>query len=88
MNEQLKPCTFCGGKAVLRRVHNKYSISPTTIRDTWNVTCENGCCTTKDCEDNIYHGNNGDILAEANGAWEAIDVWNRRVSDDQQGIRS
>ncbi len=39
-------------------------------------------CTTKDYEDNIYHGNNGDILAEANGAWQAIDVWNRRANSN------
>lgn len=79
MTEQLKHCPFCGGEAILQRVYSNSSTYPTTIRDAWKVTCENGCCTTKDYKDNIYHGNNGDILVETNGAWQAMEAWNRRA---------
>ena len=33
MNDELKPCPFCGGLARIEAVHHRYS-------DTFNVCCE------------------------------------------------
>ena len=82
MNEQLKPCPFCGGKAILQRVYSGYSTGPTTIKDIWEITCENGCCKTNKYTDNIYHDTNGEIVAEANGAQQAIEIWNKRPENE------
>lgn len=79
--DELKPCPFCGGKANLKRYSSFYRNNPsTTIKDEWGVECENNCCKTNRYRDDIYHADSGDVIIANNGAHEAIEAWNRRVS--------
>lgn len=42
MSEELKPCPFCGAKAVTQIWYKKAERSTDTIAFT--IRCENGCC--------------------------------------------
>lgn len=76
---KLKPCPFCGEKAFLKKISNGYKTNPTTIMDTWTVTCPNNCCNFGGFEDKIYHDDDGRIVVERDGADEAGDAWNKRA---------
>lgn len=82
---ELKPCPFCGGEARLRRVNPGYNTSPTTIRDVWEVSCDNNCCKTQRYESKIYQSPDGEVVIEKNGAKNAAYAWNRRADGGKAG---
>lgn len=77
----LKPCPFCGEQAFLKRCDTGYRLNPTTILDSWQVSCKNNCCCTQRFKDEIFHDKGGAIIIKHNGAQEAIEAWNRRVEN-------
>lgn len=72
MNEELKPCPFCGGKAELYE-SEAYNLKKETKEERirWFVMC--GKCTALTC---------GAIKTKA------IEVWNRRAKDEVQRIET
>lgn len=66
---KLRECPFCGGKAVLRSYVDHGG------KKSWTVRCENMCIVT--CGRKDEKGKWRPTLRK-----EAVDTWNRRVSDD------
>lgn len=65
--EELKPCPFCGGKAILRK-YTDGRISSFTVR------CENMCvvtCSRRDAK----------VRWRPTLKREAVETWNRRAND-------
>lgn len=81
---ELKRCPFCGGEAELKRLSactaERGHIS--IILDRWEVRCKEGDCSTQEFVDHIYHADNGEVVAEKNGAEAAVEAWNHRASAD------
>ena len=72
MNEELKPCPFCGcGEG------NLYIVTVEQHGfDTVGIFC-NGCKQTVTLEENEWEGDNDQRRKKA------IEAWNRRVKDEQ-----
>lgn len=80
MNEELKPCPFCGGKAMFSTFSNKSSHSCVGV--SFNIKCEK--CGTKfpktyECE--MYMDQDGNIRMGKDERTKAIKDWNRRAND-------
>lgn len=78
---KLKPCPFCGGKAVFKPVSNKsdhYSVG-----FLFEVECED-CGTTLPGQYNIDFSftEDGEINILNDLRFEAISKWNRRAGDE------
>lgn len=78
--EKLKPCPFCGGEAELMRTAvivdtDRFS----QIKDRWIVKCKRGCCRSCEWIDNICHRPDGELVIAANGAEDAVEMWNKRA---------
>ena len=69
MNEELKPCPFCGGEAVLMHMDYGDGYLP-EVQTVWGVYCR------KDLSSEHGHGHYIDNYATEQ---EAIDAWNRRA---------
>ena len=76
---KLKPCPFCGGEA--RVILKTYGIKeiPPRITNTYVVGCDQCCIYTSYHPSNIWQGEDGAVNIEANGAMDAIEVWNKRA---------
>ena len=68
---ELKPCPFCGGKAVLQR-DTRYPRPARSPRRAYEALCVNRACI-------IYKADNTYFLAKR----DAINAWNRRFGDDK-----
>ena len=80
--KELKPCPFCGGKALLQKMEN--SDSSDVFIESWKISCSSCGATPKGA--NVYktmHIKNpkGEIVFRTNGKENAIAAWERRVQD-------
>ena len=79
--EELKPCPFCGGKAIIRSItswarHNKRCMK-------YDICCNN-CSVYGFCfETKAIFEENGKITVDETERTEAIEKWNRRYKDEQ-----
>jgi len=80
MMNELMPCPFCGGKAVLIQKSSGYVINPPTITNSYIVGCEKCDIFTKAYESKIWQDKDGKVNIESNGATVATRVWNRRAN--------
>ena len=77
MPNELKPCPFCGGEAVLYHQSSKY-----TEHDGDFVYCFRGCGgRTK-----LFECYNGTVKTHKETEQEAIAAWNRRANDEHCNI--
>ena len=67
---ELKPCPFCGGKAVLKR-DVRYPRPARNARRAYEVICVNRGCI-------IYNADNTYYLVKR----DAINIWNKRANND------
>lgn len=72
MQNKLRPCPFCGGKAELRFYQHHSTKS-------WSVRCKNMCIVT--CGHKDDKGRWRPTLMR-----EAIETWNRRAGDESDGL--
>lgn len=78
--EKLKPCPFCGEEAELVRTAIRVETTRMSqIKDRWVVKCKRGCCTSCEWIDNISHRPDGELVIAANGAEDAVKMWNSRA---------
>lgn len=76
MSKELKPCPFCGGKAIIKAVDKNYGF---TI---W-CQCKDGNCgarTAGYCPDTSNEDNSLENIERCKN--KAIEAWNRRVDDE------
>lgn len=81
MSKELKPCPFCGGKAMFLTVTNKSSHSAVGVM--FEIKCTK--CGTKfpksyECE--MYMDQDGGIRTGKDERMKAIADWNRRVNEE------
>lgn len=83
MMSELKPCPFCGGKAVLfktKKITNGTDEAKSEKRDHWAIGCETWEC--------ILHADeeikNARLFFRPDSKQVAIDRWNRRAKGEQQ----
>lgn len=83
MSEELKPCPFCGGKAIF--------YASTTKKDDGNIgfefTIRCGNCGVKlpnDYTVNFYLDTDGEIKTLTDDREKAIKVWNRRAAVNER----
>lgn len=73
MSEELKPCPFCGGKAIIKAVTKSYGF---TI---W-CACKCGARTEGFCPDTSKEDDTMENIEEYTK--RAIKSWNRRTNDE------
>lgn len=88
--QELKPCPFCGGKAILNHTdlhlhgHNSHESIIGLYSSTWQVECGN-CGIKKTSWISYYNFTNQGTLElaknEIDGREKAIESWNRRVNN-------
>ena len=81
MNEELKPCPFCGGRARFRVSTNKSTHS--NVGFDFNIECSE--CRLeypKRYECMVCMDEKGAINARTDERPQAINDWNRRVNDE------
>lgn len=81
-NDDLKPCPFCGKRAVLINVTKGYNYRNEALIDSFRVRCDGCLATTDSFESDIRINEEGKVLIKHNGAVEAIEAWNRRCKND------
>jgi hypothetical protein len=77
MSNELKPCPFCGGEAVIDHYQWRDNSELPVPHDTWQIGCakeatKDYCCIGRLCHIRGY-----------NTEGEAIAAWNRRANDEQ-----
>ena len=80
MSKELKPCPFCGGKAVFATTSNMSSHSCVGV--TFKITCTQ--CRTefpKSYECEMYMNQDGNIQTRKDERLKAVADWNRRTND-------
>lgn len=82
--EELKPCPFCGGSALLQKIEN--SDSSNTFIESWKISCSSCGATPQGA--NVYktmHVKNpkGEIVFRSDGRTNAIAAWERRAAQCQ-----
>ena len=80
--KKLKPCPFCGGDAILI-IKEDCNWSTGTIKNLFLVRCDQCQISTKYYDSRIWQDRDGEVHIERNGAECAIDIWNRRVGDQE-----
>ncbi len=80
MSKELKPCPFCGGKAVFATVANKSSHSAAGV--IFKIKCTK-CMTEfpKSYECEMYMNQDGNIQTRKDERLKAVADWNRRAND-------
>lgn len=76
MSEELKPCPFCGGEAVIKAINKSYDF--TIWCQCKNTSCAArtaGYCPNTDNEDGL-------LESIENCKIKAAEVWNRRANDE------
>ena len=74
MSEELKPCPFCGGEAVIKAVNRNYGLT---------IWCQYLKCDAR-TEGYCPDTNNEDATIDniENCKNRALEQWNRRVNDE------
>lgn len=80
--ENLKPCPFCGGEAVVIQVTSWICNDPAEIKNLYKAGCAKCEIFTGSYKSSIWQGKDGEIHVDANGADDAIVAWNRRVNGE------
>ena len=77
---ELKPCTFCGGKAVTH-------YQPLYISNSVCIKCTECKARSKffpcDCNYIFYHGEKNVYISKERATSDAINLWNRRTTDER-----
>ena len=80
MSESLKPCPFCGGKAMFLTITNKSSHSAVGVM--FKIKCMKcGTELPKSYECEMYMDQDGGIRTGKDERTKAITDWNRRAND-------
>lgn len=80
MSERLKPCPFCGGKAMFLTITNKSSHSAVGVM--FKIKCMKcGIELPKSYECEMYMDQDGGIRTGKDERTKATTDWNRRASD-------
>lgn len=90
--EELKPCPFCGGRAVLQQSEAKIGnarfpdgyggfTSKLALAYEWVVCCSDCGSYGIACHDRIYRNESGELIVHVDGRKGAIDSWNRRAAE-------
>lgn len=80
MSEKLKPCQFCGGKAMFLTITNKSSHSAVGVM--FKIKCMKcGTELPKSYECEMYMDQDGGIRTGKDERTKATTDWNRRASD-------
>lgn len=78
----LKPCSHCGGQAKLIQTTSGYtSGQPITLTNQYVIECSECGIRTRAYASRIYQRIDGMVCIDKNGAIDAMDVWNRRASE-------
>ena len=73
----IKNCPFCGSEGKLIRTSTCMENNE-VINHTYKVKCSKCNAETRTCASRIFQDDNGVVHIEANGAIDAIDLWNSR----------
>lgn len=76
---KLKPCPFCGGSASVKRASREWKDAH--IADEFVVKCMGCGARLPLFRSDIWTDDAGVVHIDANGAVDAMEAWNRRVSD-------
>lgn len=77
MRSELKPCPFCGGKAVFNVIQNE--IDYKTIQIDYNIKCDDCSVSTADAyRMSLKMESDGNIKILADSRSKAVASWNRR----------
>ena len=80
MNEELKPCPFCGGKAMFLTITNKSSHLAVGVM--FKIKCMKcGTELPKSYECEMYRDQGGGIRTGKDERTKATTDWNRRAND-------
>lgn len=81
MSEELKPCPFCGEKAMFLTITNKSSHSVVGVM--FKIKCMKcGTEFPKSYECEMYMDQDGGIRTRKDERTKAITDWNRRANDE------
>ena len=81
MSESLKPCPFCGGKAMFLTIRNKPLHSDVGVM--FKIKCMKcGTEFPKSYECEMYMDQDGGIRTGKDERTKAITDWNRRANDE------
>ena len=84
MIEELKPCPFCGGRAIV--VQTTYGTSDGSARLGFEIRCVR--CSAKAPSSHgmvlVKLDDNGELRAWKDDRIEAMAAWNRRADDGQE----
>ena len=82
MSEELKPCPFCGEKAMFSTFAIDKSL-PTVVEVTFKIKCVKcGTEFPKSYECELYMDQNGSIRTGKDERLKAIADWNRRADNE------
>ena len=83
MFEELKPCPFCGGKAIFHVTTNK--MSHYGVGFEFNIICTRcGTRSPKCYEMEISLDNNGEVKTGSDNREKAVKDWNRRAAVNER----
>jgi Lar family restriction alleviation protein len=82
--DKLKPCPFCGGKAVFMTKQN--NSSHTCVSFSFAIECSKCHTRPPKASDNVAFGlsSTGEIVTIDDGREKAIEAWNRRAADTKE----
>lgn len=77
----IKNCPFCGSKGELIKTTTSIDYAG-IIQHTYKVKCKECDAETRTCASRIFQDEEGVVNIDANGAIDAITLWNRRAEDE------
>ena len=82
MNEELKPCPFCGGQAMFSTIGHRSAQSAVVIMFQIKCTkCRTEFPKSYECE--MYMNQDGGICTRKDERLKAVTDWNRRANDEK-----
>lgn len=77
---EIKKCPFCGSSADVIQISTGMNTDG-VITNRYKVQCVECKMETKACASSIYQNCVGEVFIRANGAADAIELWNRRKGE-------